>query len=188
MPYFLNFFKFSICTAKLLSDSAQFFHASLFTLLALYIVYGFENYDFNSIFGPSKNGQNVPVHTIMVMFPNVIAWFVSIFVYWLVKLLGTWCLCRKTWAKAEYKVKYKFLLTCVNQALAGAAKHTRAPTHVTCIWILKQRRCTHSRLLNLTWPKHAMTPAWFPEGLSFQSFSKWVYKLYANEFTAHWWV
>ena len=77
MPYFLKVFNISIFKAKLLSDSAQIFIASLFTLLALDIINGSENCDFNSIFGPSKNSKKVPVHTKMVMFPNVIARFGS---------------------------------------------------------------------------------------------------------------
>ena len=90
LRYFIKIKKI-ISTAKLRFDSTKILHLSFFTLSVLDIVKGFDNYNFNSGFGPWKISIIISAHTKMLMFITVIAWFVFNFVCWFLKPICTLC-------------------------------------------------------------------------------------------------
>ena len=91
-----KFTKKSILTTKLLSDSAQTLHDSLFSLLVLDVVNGCGNFDFNSVFLFRKIRKNLSTNTKIVMWLMLLLHFAFNFLYCFVNPIGTWCHCRNT--------------------------------------------------------------------------------------------
>ena len=71
----------------------------------------FQNFGFTAIFGLRKSKKIVSVHTKMVIFTKVVAWFVFIVVYWFVNPIGTWCHCRNTGSGVEPQPGWCFCIS-----------------------------------------------------------------------------